>query len=160
MATTPLNALRYPVGTDSPNIAVYFQNLATDVDGALPKDWVAAATGAVGYDAVPSGGALPQFSVSVTVPSGRTLDVEWSAPRVVVNANGTVGLTLQIAGANVDSADYVAGTVGFTAPAKLAGSFIGTGASVTVAVIAASVGGGGRIQASTTLGPRLRYRIV
>lgn len=32
MPTTPSSALRYPQGTDSPNIAQYFQNLATDLD--------------------------------------------------------------------------------------------------------------------------------
>lgn len=37
MPTTPINGLRYPQGSDSPNIAAYFQNLATDVDGKLPN---------------------------------------------------------------------------------------------------------------------------
>lgn len=35
MPTSPRNALRSPLGTDSPNIAQYFQNLASDVDSAL-----------------------------------------------------------------------------------------------------------------------------
>lgn len=32
MATTPSSGIRYPIASDSPNIAQYFQNLATDLD--------------------------------------------------------------------------------------------------------------------------------
>ena len=35
MPTTPSHALRYPQGSDNPNIPLHFQNLATDVETAL-----------------------------------------------------------------------------------------------------------------------------
>lgn len=124
--------------------------------------WVAAVTTNTDYDyAVPSTWTtLTQMSVNVTVPAGRTMDVEWKAPRLNLGAAMGGQTRLLINGAQQDVADYSTGSgVSLYLPGRLSGSFLGTGASVAIAVQAQCPTGTMRVQGAN-LGPvLLRYRI-
>ena len=96
MAGTTTKGLRYPQNADAPNIAVDFENLATDVDTEL-DDYI-----------LKSGGT---FTANPTVPTavifeGATVDsyeltlqaVDPTADRTILlpDSDGTVALTSQI----------------------------------------------------------------
>ena len=96
MAGTTTKGLRYPQNADAPNVAVDFQNLATDVDTEL-DDYV-----------LKSGGT---FTANPTVPTavifeGATADsfeltlqaVDPTADRTILipDSDGTLALTSQI----------------------------------------------------------------
>lgn len=136
---------------------------ATRFDPAISGRWVDEVVTANTYDwGFPADyTTLAQMSATVTVPAGRTLDVEWKAPRVTCPPGGGLSLQLLIGGAQQDvqevstdatSAIYVSG--------RLTGSVVGTGAAVPIAVQGKAAAGTQSWVRGGGLGPvRLRYRI-
>lgn len=96
-------------------------------------------------------------SFSVTVPSGRTLDVEFKAPRIVIS-NGDSRMQLVMGGVVQDYIQYSTGA-SLYAPARLTGSIVGTGALVTTTVQAQTILGASTVDSGPG-GPVIyRYRI-
>lgn len=113
-----------------------------------------------------AGGADASFTV--TVPAGRTLDVELHVPQwtVNVNTNAWIRLIVGTAGAVLDGA-YAStnAATGFAIPLLLSGSVKGTGVPVTINPQAWLSGGTSSIQrdagaVSTGAPLKLRWRIT
>lgn len=96
--------------------------------------------------------------LSVTVPTGRVLDLEYTLPRLISRASGTAQVRLAVDGTVLDATEQGA-TVELTIPVRLTGSVVGTGAAVNIDVQGFSAGSAGQAAGSTSRGPRLRYRI-
>lgn len=158
---TTSKGLRWPAGSDSPNISQYFQNLANDVDGALPKSWVNIVTTDSGYNFSPSAAnaweALQFMSVTtIAVPVGRTLNVDFRAP--ACNAgDGFVHVRLLINNVEFDTNVFSAAW----APVRLSGSLV-SGAATGAAIIvqAQRTGTSGDVRAAAGGVVRLRYQIA
>jgi hypothetical protein len=103
-------------------------------------------------------------SVTVTVPAGRTLDVELHLPIADVKDGSTAYARLTANGSTLAGAAVSTDAgVSHVWPLSLAGSVLGTGAPVTVSPQAWRGGGvGATIRGETTWGlpARFRYRIV
>jgi len=160
--TTSNYGLRYPQGTDTPNIAQYFQNLANDVDNALPQDWVqdsantsfnyVAAVGATWTD------VTGMTFTSPVIPPGRTFEVEWKAPALIV-AGGYLYVRLLINNAEQDTNTASHGAQ-LTIPGRLTGSYVGTNATVVFKIQAQLSAGSGSIAATGGGAVRMRHRII
>lgn len=105
---------------------------------------------------------LTGSSATIVLGVGQTLDIEFTAPRLQMPANGGVALRLLANGAVIDALEAfnngASGTL--MLPGKLAGSVVGVGANVTFSVQALyTVTTGARVMASAGGNVRLRYRI-
>lgn len=160
---TTSKGLRYPANSDGPQGPLQIQQLASDVDNALPGPWVDLVRSLSNYNAAPptSWGEIPDyFGRNVTVPNGRTLEVEFKAPRINVGASSQVSARLMIGANYVDSGDVIKGTSVTGADRMiLTGSAVGTGATLLVYVTFLR-SGDGFVQGNGITGPVLRYRIV
>jgi hypothetical protein len=109
--------------------------------------------------------ALTGFTTGpVTIPAGRTLEVELALPSVGTLASSTVDVQLFDGTSVLDGIEYSTGAAPVFGPARLRGYIKGTGQSVTVT-------GRGRTNAGSGSGPcsvgvgqsgapaRFRYRI-
>lgn len=111
---------------------------------------------------VPGGGwqDMPGGNLTVTVPDGYTLDVEWFAPRITVSSNGGVDFRMLMGGAAADGIDFsTGGGASLFAPASLRGSVAGTGVGVLIQVQANLVAGTSSVVATAGGFVTLRYRI-
>lgn len=104
MATTPNYALRYPLGTDTPNGALQIQNLATDVDTVIKnhQSVVIAKPAQTGFGSLGSGSTATIASVTIPDP-GYQFHIETEA--MVDFGSNTSGAALQLS-VNVDSAVF------------------------------------------------------
>lgn len=160
---TTTKGLRYPASSAAPNVPQDIQNLANDVNTALPGAWVVLASGNTAYNAgaTASWVTLPSMSGNVTVPTGRTIDVIFQAPKVTVPTSGGVFLRLYIAGVLKRSCALQSNSAtGYNIPLLLTANHVGTGASVAVRVDFMGAVAGGFVQGDGDTGPSLEYRIV
>lgn len=160
--TTGNYGLRYPQGTDAPNIAQYFQNLANDVDNALPQDWVVDSAN-TSFNYIATVGAswadVPGMTFSSPIiPPGRTLEVEWKSPALVISG-GYMYVQLVIAGTAVDT-NVVSQGAQLTVPGNLTGAYVGANAAVQFKIQAQLSAGTGSIQALGGGAVRMRHRII
>lgn len=158
----------YPAGSDAPNGSSQIQALATSIDNYFTGRgvWTYLQQGNTTYNYALTGSlaTLPGYSQSVTVASGKTLEVEFSLPQLSMPTNGGNGDVRMILAGTVVDGVFVssiippAGATGFPAagPIKLSGQATGTGGSITILVQAT---GNGNAQAGGGSGPWLRYRI-
>jgi hypothetical protein len=157
--------LPYPGNLDQPAGPLQIQQLAQAVDTALPGAWVTIVSSAPTYGpAIPSTSwaTLTDYAgATVTVPSGRTLDIEFKAPFVTAGVNSRVDTRLKVGSSYLDSATIVSAGTDAQNSAKmiLTASVVGTGAGVAVSVEAIRVGNA-EIKGNGIVGPSLRYRIV
>ena len=133
------------------------QGAWTNIDSDLGYSWNLPTA----FAAAPASANGP-MSASVTVPAGRTLDVEVTIPRVVLPPTTGVQLRLVVGGVQRDIADFSTGSgVTLYQPVKLSGSADGTGGALAVALegkysvaqaIVNTAGGAGPV--------RIRYKIT
>lgn len=133
--------------------------------------WVTAYQGAGNYSfSLPSAYAdVTGSPVTVTVPAGRTLDVEVRIPHVRATNGADAALILIINGTESDIAEVNPVGNQLDVPVKLQGSLTNTGtasATWTVNVKGSSTGGSGTLLLGTgnvagdTRGPRIRSRLM
>lgn len=136
----------------------------TTLETAIPATWVTPTTSSNTYSAAVNTTAftdLPGYSaLSITVPAGRTLELDYAAPKVTSPSGIIVRLQLVADGVALDGAEQTSSSAQVVVPIRLGGSVVGTGAAVIVSVQAFASGAGAAVGATTNRGPRLRYRIV
>jgi hypothetical protein len=134
------------------------------VDAAVPGHWTALVTSATGYSTGLATGAFTALSgygaLSVTVPAGRELELEYTLPRLNTASNTSGEVRLVAGGAVLDTAYQFSATAALSDQKRLTGSVVGTGAAVSIAVEAQASGAGCSAQGTTSRGPQLRYRII
>lgn len=159
---TTSKGLRYPSPTAAPNVSQDIQNLASDANTALPGDWVyQLRSNAYTHNPGASMATITSGSFSVVVPSGRTLDVEFKAPRLNLGTAADARVRLVMGGVVQEYQQHSPGSGSSYAPLRLTGSVVGSGASVTTTVEAQAVVAGVTIDSSAGAGPvTIRYRIV
>lgn len=158
---TTAKGLRYPASSAAPNTPQDIQNLAADVNSALPGTWVDAYASTTSYSYGPGAAntweTMTGFNVNTgTIPAGRTLDVEFRAP--ICNAgDGFVYVRLLINNNEVDTAGFSA----TWSQVRLSGSIIPASSGFqNIVVQAQRTGTNGDVRAISGAPLRLRYRIV
>jgi hypothetical protein len=94
MATTPLTASRYPISSDSANIAQYFANLALDLDdNAIPRFTTTTARDSAYSSWVTLGGTMDNgMRCSVNGVPYRRINGTWRVDQTRVFTRGVTGL--------------------------------------------------------------------
>ena len=150
---TTAKGLRYPNGSDSPNVAQYIQNLASDVDAQLGTTWTEHVRSSSALSVVATAFGVLHGPFSVTVPTGRRLHVEWSCPLIDVPA-GTGMQGRIVIGGTVEDAKYWSnsGTTSIGFGGWMSGTKVGTGASVSFQVEALKVGASTPVASAASIG--------
>jgi hypothetical protein len=125
--------------------------------------WTVPITGTPTEAPAIQGGSGAEFTV--TVPTGRQLEVELSVPRLVVasGTNSQLRLIEAASGTVVDEIEYsTAVGTGFAYPLKMTGHITGAGTALRVLLQGWGSSGTTTLSAGTTGGGlvRLRYRII
>lgn len=159
---TTAKGLRYPASSSAPNVPQDIQNLANDVDGLLSTTWTEDARSSSAISVVATAWATIFGPYSVTVPNGRRLHVEFSAPLIDVPA-GT-GLQGRIfIGGTAEDAKYWSnsGTTSIGFGGFMSGSHLGTGTSVSFTVDVQKIGASTPAVSAASIGYIIvRHRIV
>lgn len=132
MATTP-KGLRYPVGSDSANVAQYFQNLATDVDAKL---FTHGGTSGVLAGSAPTTGTgliVKTYVGNVTVNANGDAQVTFPGGAF---PNGLLSVTARHSPSGTPSNNITFICYGSTLALTQVRAYLGTAAAVSVSIVA------------------------
>lgn len=152
---------------DDSNRVQFFDGTSWQHVGAGAWAYALDAAPEYGYSLTTGWATVTDASASVgVVPAGRTLEVEFSGPKLQVftsaSAQFRLAFTVGAATAYRDGAEVTngSGSTNLTQPVRLAGSLDGAGAAVQVKIEARYVGGGGAaLLGAGGAGPKLRFRV-